>query len=376
MTKVCYVLSYRSPDYTRTGVLCAALKSLPEIELIEARNTRPGLLRYVETLLRLFLARLSKEPDCYILGFRGHEFFWLIRLLTLGKPLILDQMMSPYDSLTRERKMISVGGLLDRVLYSYERFALRKADLILTDTSLHQDYLSRLFGIPSKKIHPVCMGADESIFCPPPSDRKQQSREGFFRCLFYGSFLPLHGMDVILKAAALLREEPVHFEIIGGKGKALRNFQILGRQLGIKKLSHECWVDYERLPERIADADLCLAGPFGGTGQAKRIITGKAFQCLAMGKPVVIGEITADEGMQNRVNCLIVKQGNAKELAEAIRWGLHNQEALAAIGRRGRDLYEDRFSLPRIRDELRESLRCLFPDAIHRASPIFKREGI
>ena len=341
-SEICYILSYRSPDYTRTGALVAALKSISDIELIEARNTRTGLMRYSETIWRLFRIRLKRSPSAYILGFRGHEIFWIVRLLTKGKPLVIDAMMSPYDSLTRERKIIPLGGLLDRMIYRYEKSALEAADLILTDTNLHRDYFTQLFSLPAGKICPVCMGADEELFHPREEGAKDA--DGLFRVLFYGSFLPLHGMDVILRAAVALKDEPVRFEIIGGTGKNLQEFRDTIRHLGLANVRHRTWVAYEDLPYDIGRADLCLAGPFGGTGQGQRIVTGKAYQCLAMAKPVVIGAIPEDQGFRDRQNCLIVPQGSAEDLAEAIRWSLGHPEALQAIGREGRRLYEARFS--------------------------------
>jgi glycosyltransferase involved in cell wall biosynthesis len=352
----------------------AALQGLPGIQVIDARNTRRGLLRYGEALLRLLLVRFRERPDGYILGFRGHEIFWPVRLLTRGKPLILDQMMSPYDSLIRERKTIAAGGILDRMIYAYEKSALQASDLILTDTRLHQQYFIRLFDIPPAKIHPVCMSADETLFHPAPvNDARQPYR--FLRVLFYGSFLPLHGMDTILKAADRLRNEAVRFEIIGGSGNNLRRFVRMIRQYGMMNVQHRTWVDYTELPGRIAQADLCLAGPFGNTGQANRIITGKTFQCLAMEKPVVIGEISAEEGFRNRENCLIVPQGNDQALAEAIRWSQQHPEKLKTIGRKGRELYDSRFSLSCIRKDLEEMITRLFPDRTRREASPRQRGG-
>ena len=89
--KVCHVVCYRDPRYVRTLNLRAALDAIDDVHVIDATNTRRGLARYFETLWKLLRARLSDPPDVYVIGFRGHEIFPFVRLLTIGKPLIFDE---------------------------------------------------------------------------------------------------------------------------------------------------------------------------------------------------------------------------------------------------------------------------------------------
>ena len=81
-SSICYILSYYSPKYARTETLVGALGRVEEVKLVEARNTASSFVRYFQTLLGLLAARLRHDPQYYILGFRGHEIFWLVRLLS------------------------------------------------------------------------------------------------------------------------------------------------------------------------------------------------------------------------------------------------------------------------------------------------------
>ena len=65
--------------------------------------------------------------------------------------------------------------------------------------------------------------------------------------LFYGTFLPLHGMDVLLHACKRLEGKPIEFRIIGGTGKALAGFQSLLAELQPGNVVHDTWVDFEEL---------------------------------------------------------------------------------------------------------------------------------
>jgi len=338
--KLCYILCYREPNYVRSMSLIAALRRMQGSVVLEAVNTNTGWIRYVEAIARLIRCRLKEQPDTYVLGFRGYEIFWVARLLTAGRVLVFDHMMSPYDSLLNERKTIRRGGILDALVYRYERGILRSSDLVLTDTEIHRRFISKRFGVPYGKIAVVPVGTDESLFYPRHGTGAQGKER--LDVLFYGSFQPLHGVPVILEAARRLRDKPVHFTIAGGKGPGKGTPEAHNEpSANVTRLG---WIPYRDLPAMIARADLCLGGPFGDTGQAQRVITGKTFQFLAMGKPVVIGRIAEEAGFEDRHNCLLVPQGSVEALEEAILWCLEHRNRLEEIGRNGRLLYERRFS--------------------------------
>lgn len=353
---MCYVLSYRAPAYIRTRTLLAGLNACEGIRVVVASNTHAGLRRYVETLIRLRSIRKQYNPDIYVLGFRGHEIYWMIRaLIGKKKPLILDALMSPYSALKYEGKHGRWGRLIAPLAYRLESGMLHDTDVVLTDTSLHADYYVETFGIGNSKIVSVPVGAIE----PAPLEKHlaQEGRTGEFTALFYGSFLPLHGVDVIIEAASKLKELPINFKFIGGRASDGRYLRGRCADLGITKYSHRRWVPFEQLlSEEIPEADLCLGGPFGATPQGSRVVTGKTSQCMSLGKATVVGRIAEDFGFQDRENCLLVEQGNPDDLSQAIRWSFENRDQLERIGQAGRELYQTRFSIRVITGRLREAL--------------------
>jgi len=347
--KICYILAYYSPQYIRTRTLITALKQIPTIKLFEARNNIIGFGQYIQTLSKLFFIRLRYNPDCYILGFRGYEIFWLVRLITIGKPLVIDHMMSPYDSLLYESKKVKPNTILDRLIYRYEQSTLRSAHLILTDTVIHQKYFSNLFNVPLSKIKPVSVGTDETVFKPFLSNKIVDNT---LKLLFYGSFLPLHGIDIILQAAKLVEDLPIEFTLIGGNRIDLTEFHAVIKQLGLTNIIHSEWIDFEQLPNLINQTDIGLGGPFGNTGQGRRVITGKTFQFLAMSKAVIVGKIDHDYGFVDKDNCLLIPQGNAQVLAQSIEWAYKHRSHLIDIGFAGWELYQKQFSVTILKNQL------------------------
>ena len=348
MIKVCYVLSYKSPNYVRTTTLVESLKLISDIRLFQVRNSNQGFLRYFQTLLKFLYVRTIKNPDVYIIGFRGHEIYWLLRIFALKKIFIFDEMMSPYDSYINERKICSKDSSLAKIFYIVEKSILKNTNYILTDTNLHADYFVSLFKIDKVKIKVIPVGTDERLF-----NLKSTKAENFgkqFTVFFYATFLPLHGVDVILDSAKILEEYPIRFIIVGGKGKKVEG-------LDLKNITHFEWLKYEDLPKYIKGADICLGGPFGGTNQARRVVTGKTYQFLAMGKPTIIGKIDEDFGFKEKRNCLLVRQRNVNDLTDAILWCFKNKKLLRAIGRNGSILFSNSFDY--------KSLSCKLSDLLN-----------
>lgn len=340
---MCYVLAYRAPDYIRTRTLLAALNTCAGVRTVSAINAHTGIRRYAETLKRLKRVREEAEPDIYLLGFRGHEIFWLVKAIVGKKPLIVDALMSPSAALRDENRLGLLGRLLAPVVGWLEAAILRRADLVLTDTHLHVAWYARAFGISESKMVAVPIGAVEAVqTCSWVTERA----EGEFHVLFYGSFLPLHGMDIIIRAAAMLQDLPVYFDFIGGGKSHERRLRRSCEVHGVTRYSYRQWVPFgELLAREIPAADLCLGGPFGATPQACRVVTGKAAQCLALAKATVVGRIAEDFGFVDHENCLLIEQGNADSLSRAIRWAFENRSLLGDIGQAGRNIYEKQLSI-------------------------------
>jgi glycosyltransferase involved in cell wall biosynthesis len=172
--------------------------------------------------------------------------------------------------------------------------------------------------------------------------------------------LPLHGVDTVLDSIKILSKrdlmDKVTITFVGGKkdSKFVSALKKFSRHSKLKDhVKHIEWVDYDKLPEFIDDFQLGLGGPFGGTGQAQRVITGKTYQLLAMAKPVVIGKIESMRGFKDKENCLIVEQNSAAALASALEWAITNEKKLKKVGQNGRKLYEKEFSAKVLGEELK-----------------------
>jgi glycosyltransferase involved in cell wall biosynthesis len=341
-TVVCYVLAYREPKYIRSRVLLNILKNIQNVETKTAINTTKSLFRYFETLAKVSWKRIRYKPNVYIIGFSGYEIYWPVRFLTWPKPLIFDEFINAYEWFVKEHALIKEKSFISKILRWYVRSILKNSRKILTDTMLHAKSSAFTYGIPLSKYQTLYVGTDENLF----EQVESKVNEKEFIVFFYGNFLPLHGMEYILDAARLLQGLPIKFVIIGGvdKEREFKKFTEYTEAYGLTNIQHHSWVDFEELPRYIAEADLCLGGPFGGTPQSQKVITGKTFQFLAMCKPVIVGRIEEESGLIDKENCLLVPQKSGNVLAGAITWGYNHPDELKKIGQKGYELYYKSFS--------------------------------
>lgn len=354
--RLCYVLSYRAPNYIRTQTLLEALRRIPEIDLSLAINTSMGIKRYQETLSRVArLERSQSPPEAYLLGFRGQEIYWPLRRLVGNKPIIIDAMMSPSLALVQENQYGMAGKAASFFLKPIEKYILHDAALVVTDTEAHVQAFREHYRLATDKIHAIPVGAVETA----PQAVNPGSRDRL-RVLFYGSFLPLHGFDTILSACEGLGDLPLDLDFIGTNPSVEMLLQKRLSQAGQLRYRTRRWVEFEDiLQTELPDSDLCLGGPFGNTPQARRVITGKTFQALAQAVPVLVGEGEATGVFLHQNNVLSVPQGQPGALREAIFWAWQNRSLLPAIGVRGRESYYKHFSIQIIAQKFGELLKAL-----------------
>jgi glycosyltransferase involved in cell wall biosynthesis len=83
-------------------------------------------------------------------------------------------------------------------------------------------------------------------------------------------------------------------------------------------------------------------GIFGASEKAKRVIPGKAFLALAMGKPLITGDSpAAQELFEHEKNVLLCDMGSSDALADAILRLKNDALLRQRIGKEGRKLYHD-----------------------------------
>jgi glycosyltransferase involved in cell wall biosynthesis len=292
------------------------------------------LLSYPRLVWRLTRA---PKPDLLLIGYPGILDAFIATLIGRMRrvPVAWDVFISLYDTIVEDRKFLRPDGLLARCLRSLEGRALRCVDLAFMDTRAHARRIESLFDLPADSCGAVWVGAETAQFAV--NEEIQPRAEGVaLKVLFYGQFTPLHGISTIVEAARILKNDPIEWTLIG-RGQETNNIRAMLESERLPKVRWIDWVDYDKLQNWIADADLCL-GIFGKSEKATSVIPNKVFQIVAMGRPLITRDSPAiRELLQPHPGCVyLVPAGDPAALAQAVNEHLH-----AAGWKRGISCHEE-----------------------------------
>jgi glycosyltransferase involved in cell wall biosynthesis len=96
----------------------------------------------------------------------------------------------------------------------------------------------------------------------------------------------------------------------------------------------------DQIPQRIAASAVCLGGHFGGSAKAARVIAGKTYQCLAMGRPVIVGDNPANrELLTHGEDAWMCRPDDPQALADSILRLIGDPELRQKLGETGRKTY-------------------------------------
>jgi glycosyltransferase involved in cell wall biosynthesis len=214
------------------------------------------------------------------------------------------------------------GGARARLLRALDRASLRAADLVLADATAHADYLATL-GVPRDRIATWHHGVEPEFETLEPRPRVAR------RVLFYGRYLPLHGIDTILEAAIRLGDRADF--VLAGDGPERPRMEALAARLG----SRVTWRDeipHRELPAELSAASVVL-GVFGAGAKAAMVVPNKVYQAAAAGRPLVTRDGPAlREVLEPGVHCLACPPGDPAALAEAVRTLLDAPAAAERLG--------------------------------------------
>ncbi len=348
---ICYVASY-DPGYARnTDVVRAFAASGITIEVVRGAGASLNAERHVFRMALAFVAMIPLRmidvalrllrSRALVVGYFGQLDMLMFAPLAklLGRPVIFSPLVTLTDTLVEDRQLIAKRSPLAYLVRRIDRLSLRLADVIIVDTVENADYAQQLADIDRDRVVVWPVGVDESIFYPP--DRAAQDRDDTLDILFYGKFIPLHGIEVIVEAAALLRASrpDIRFELIG-QGQQYATARDLADRLGATNVQWTDWLPYSELGERLRDADIAL-GIFDSGGKAGRVIPNKVHQALACGTPVITRTSPASERLlAQRESAMLIPPDNPQALAAAIVELADDAALRVSIGRAGRAAWE------------------------------------
>lgn len=300
------------------------IRNSQEINLLEKSALSVKVLgcqdkSYVLRLIKIYVklcAMSIKDYNLVFVGFAPQLILPLFCNKFKSKFIVEDFFISLYDTFVCDRKKFKPDSLFAKLFLHIDKVTIRMADKIIVDTVAHGNYFVEKLGADSGKINVLYLKADSEIYCVRPKIAQKQHNKKFV-VLYFGSILPLQGVDIILQCVKNMDNiSSVFFEIIGPvKNKDLKKYKDL------KNVEFIPWLSQKNLAEKIAESDLCLAGHFNSMiAKASRTIPGKAYIYDSMEKPMILGDNPANHELfdEDDNRYYYVEMGNPKKLRDKI----------------------------------------------------------
>jgi len=251
-----------------------------------------------------------------------------------------------------------------RLLEWMERRMYRAADQIV---AVGNGYRDNILGKiePRRPIEVITNGVDLSLFAPRDPDReflREWNLEGKFVCSYIGTIGMAHGLQVVVEAARILKEEKrddIRFVLVGD-GADRKRLEEEARRLGVDDMVvFTGRQPKQRMPGILASSDACLIH-LRGCELFGTVIPSKIFETMAMGRPIIMGVqgeacdmvLDADAGLE-------MEPDSVESLVQCVEKLADDPASAFAHGTAARAYVAEHFNRDRLADRMRRVLEAV-----------------
>jgi glycosyltransferase involved in cell wall biosynthesis len=212
--------------------------------------------------------------------------------------------------------------------------------LLILDTPQFIEWFARQYHTSPKHFRTVLIGADDRFFYPMPEIQESEP----LTVIYYGGYIPNHGVETIIEAARLLQSEAgLRFEMIG-EGPTRPETEALVHKYNLQNITFIDWLERDLLAKHIARAGIVL-GAFSLSEQLSLTNNNKVYEAFAMRKAVITARTPAlPELVERSEALLLVERADPQQLAQAILMLTNNPDLRTRLGGNGRKLFEEHFN--------------------------------
>lgn len=333
-------------DYNRTLIILSGLKNLGAEVVAYPFYKKSRQVRQA-------LKNLDQQVDFIFLPCFTHLDVYYVKRHTT-KPLIFDPLISRYMSKVFDYRKVWRYSVRSLKNYLKDYIMMKQADVVIADTQQHLQYYHEVIHVEKEKMEVVPVGVDVQQFYPIKTENQNQK----LTVGFYGSYIPLHGIDKIVAAAHWLKDDEIAFELVGdgmtkkGIAQTLKKHPLAHTSLTPK-------VSYEDLNAKINSFDICL-GIFGDSIKTRSVVPNKVYHYAACGKCIITRDTPAIREVFTDRQDIILTDGTAEDLAFKIKQLKEDRTLREAVGANACQLMQRRYNQDIIAQKLIDIYRKRF----------------
>lgn len=326
---ICYFGNY-NPEYNRTKVILLGLERLG-VSVLHCRTQLLGLRGLIDLWSKH--RSLNGKYDILLVGFGDCLWGPVLASVIAKTPVVWEPLISRYDAWILDRKLAHQYSLKAAYYWTLDWLSSRVVDFIILDTFSHIKYFHKEFGVPMEKMVRAVVGANDLIYQP----KKKPRNTGNFEVEFHGKYIPLHGSEVLVRAAKLLEDEDIHFTMIGNGQEGAKTRE-LAEKLCVKNVTFLPVLSSLETEPYVRAADLCV-GHLGSVPRIERSAPNKLYEAAAAGRVSInVDSEAIRELFTPGVNIIGVRPFDAEDVARAIR-SLKESGNAEEMGRKAYEVY-------------------------------------
>ena len=283
------------------------------------------------------------------------------------KYIITDFYLSMYDTFVNDREQTTKGSYKAKKLFRQDKNAIERAKKVFFLNKTEAKYYLGLFGQnfegTKHKIVPLCVEQKEKCKL---SYFSKKSNDTIFNICWWGSYIPLHGLEKIIDAAKVLKNEyrlNFHIHLFGNNEEKSISYKTKIEKLELTDVvtihNDKTFNNGKLEPYLVKDCSLVL-GNFGESVKAKRVLVNKIIDGIALRAPVLTGESIAPKEYFSH-NQIFYSNNEANSIAEKIyEISQFDKDSIRNKVDECFEIYELNFSIKAYERNLKEIFRCSY----------------
>ena len=346
------VLALSRPGYPLDSVRGLSAEQIPAVDEIAGivyrrllGSSRRGLNQseYIEASADCLEVEMAREQPAVVQAASNYQTGApaLIAARRLGIPFIYE--VRGFWEITRASREPAFAETTEyEAMSRLEAETAARADAVITLTSAMKEELIRR-GVPGERIVLVHNSVDPDRFTPIPRNQELAAKLGLPSGVpvigYVGSHVEYEGLDLLIEAAALLRQDGLDFRILlVGDGSVTGDVLKLAGERGLG----EQLVFTGRIPNAEVEAHYSLIDvcpfPRKPWPVCELVSPMKPFEALAMSKAVIVADTRAlAEIIEHERTGLHFRKGNAPDLADKLARCITDKGLRDRLGAAGRE---------------------------------------
>ncbi|MBE5793587.1 MAG: glycosyltransferase family 4 protein [Clostridiales bacterium] len=235
------------------------------------------------------------------------------------------------------------------------KWIYEQADVLLYSSKRFQKKMLDAHGIQMPDEHYLPQFADDIFENALPS----KTFDGTYHLVFAGNVGKVQGMDVLMKAAAALKDEPIHWHIVGD-GSYLEDCKALARELTVEdRITFHGRKPLEEMLKYYAMADAMLVS-MSDNISINDTLPGKVQSYMAVGKPI-LGTAGGETiyAIETAECGYCTPADDTEAFVAAVRKFISEPENHQKMGENGQKYYNAHFTKKYHMDKLEQLFRAL-----------------